>query len=187
MNNQLVFPKFVIAHKDSLHDPVRKTAKTMEQAWDKFTCQHFKDLKPNRNDYTVTLVNGELMSGIPQNEEWRDILGYEGYYRISSTGLICSVGRWTESTEGIARWWPAQMMKLRLSNHGAQVVSLTKDRVKSWPIIARIVLQTFVGDPPSVEHLALHWNGDVTDNNVDNLFWGTHQDLVVLRTMQAES
>lgn len=31
---------------------------------------------------------------VPENEEWRDVVGYEGLYKISSVGRIKSLPRW---------------------------------------------------------------------------------------------
>jgi hypothetical protein len=41
-----------------------------------------------------------------------------------------------------------------------------------------MVCAAFYGPKPSPDHKALHRNGVSTDNRVENLYWGTAQDLV---------
>jgi hypothetical protein len=42
--------------------------------------------------------------------------------------------------------------------------------------VSRLVLQCFVGDPPTSEHVACHLNGVTDDDRLENLKWGMPVD-----------
>jgi hypothetical protein len=51
-------------------------------------------------------------------------------------------------------------------------VALTRKGVPSYPYISRLVLTAFVGPAPQ-DHDAAHWDGNPTNNRLDNLRWAT--------------
>jgi hypothetical protein len=44
--------------------------------------------------------------------------------------------------------------------------------------VHRLVLLAFVGEPPSPKHDGYHVDGDVSNNRLENLRWGTHADCM---------
>ena len=105
------------------------------------------------------------------NEEWRPIPGYEGAYEVSSFGRVRSLDRVTDR----GRRWKGRMMTPAALRNGYLVVTLWRDGAQRTPLVHRLVLTAFVGDPLE-GHEALHRNGVRDDNRLDNLAWGTHSD-----------
>ena len=102
-------------------------------------------------------------------EEWRDVFGYEGFYMISSLGIVRSVARIdsrNHTRKGIT-------LNPRSNNAGYLTVVLHKDGVKKSSFIHRLLMAAFVG--PSnlcVDHI----NGNKEDNMLDNLEYVTHRE-----------
>ena len=108
--------------------------------------------------------------------EWRDIVGFGGQYRISINGVVISSRR-----RGLVPgWWAVvAIRKSRLSNPFNRV-SLTVDgpgpRQRSY-MLARLLLEAFVGPAPSPTSLAAHRNGKSDDDRLDNLMWAESADV----------
>lgn len=47
---------------------------------------------------------------------------------------------------------------------------------KKQLLLHRARLQVFKGDSPNDKRIVRHLNGDASDNTIDNLAWGTHQE-----------
>ena len=90
-------------------------------------------------------------------EEWKDVIGYEGIYRISNQGKVMSL--WYGKT---------RIMKLNGNSRGYIVIVLSKNKRTQSFLVARLVAQHFLPDwDKSLE--VDHINGVKTQNQVDNL------------------
>jgi len=96
-------------------------------------------------------------------EEWRDVVGYEGIYEVSSLGRVRSVADSRRSKAG-------HILKSG-SSHGYARVYLYKDRGYKQLRVHRLVLLAFVGEPSDSRNEGNHRNGDKTDNRLSNLEW----------------
>lgn len=96
------------------------------------------------------------------NEEWRDVVGYEGKYQVSNLGRVRNfknfnvIDGWTTRSGYIS---------VHLSNQG-------KPRKKS---VHRLVAMAFISNPLSKPHID-HINCNRQDNRVENLRWCTHKE-----------
>lgn len=99
-------------------------------------------------------------------EEWKDVVGYDGYYKISSHGRVMRV----KSPKGK----PIEReLKQSISKTGYPVVSLSlMSKVKVW-CVHRLMGLTFFGEPPSNRHVVAHIDGDRKNNTLTNLRWAT--------------
>ncbi|SIS99862.1 NUMOD4 domain-containing protein [Achromobacter sp. MFA1 R4] len=103
------------------------------------------------------------------DEEWRDVLGYEGHYIISNFGRIVSVRRVVKGKK--RRTVGGQVMKPRLNN-GYALVTLSLDKKMKNASVHRMVAMAFCdGARPWL--VVNHKNGNRSDNRADNLEWVT--------------
>jgi hypothetical protein len=72
-------------------------------------------------------------------------------------------------TEG--RTWKEKFLRV---NHRS--VSMMKDGQYFDMTLARLILITFVGDPPSSNSLGRHLDDDISNNVISNLAWGSKSD-----------
>lgn len=110
-------------------------------------------------------------------EIWKDVVGYEGYYEVSSLGRVRSVDRYVNT--GIRyndiKLHRGRMLKLNLKRMGYLTADLCKgNRVKTL-FVHRLVASAFI---PSVEgkNYVNHKNLNKLDNRVENLEWVTPKE-----------
>lgn len=109
------------------------------------------------------------------NEEWRDVIGYEGLYQVSSMGRIRSVDRTIIDRNGISRRLKGKVLRPELGNCGYLIIKLTKDGVKTSLVLHRLVAKAFLPDADwslQVDHI----NGIRHDNRIENLRFVTPQE-----------
>lgn len=107
-------------------------------------------------------------------EQWRPVAGYEGLYEVSNQGRVRSLDRLCKSDKRSDQWMKGKILCPKINPHRQNrcTVALTRKGVPSYPYISRLVLTAFVGPAPR-DHDAAHWDGDPTNNCLDNLRWAT--------------
>ena len=110
-------------------------------------------------------------------EEWRDIDGYEGLYKISSFGRVLSVPR-PLSRGGIR--------KFSICNSGYYTVSLCKDGISKTIMVHRLVANAFIPNPLGPKEVN-HKDERKTNNNVSNLEWCSREYNESYGTKRARS
>jgi protein gp37 len=103
-------------------------------------------------------------------EEWRAVVGFEGAYEVSSLGRV---RRADECRKGRRRLDRTLAMRLV---RGYSAVCLSAGGVVTQKRVNRLVLEAFVGLPPSTSAEARHRNGEPADNRLSNLSWGSKAD-----------
>ena len=95
-------------------------------------------------------------------EEWRDVVGYEGLYQVSNLGRVKSLFRYKKILKGVK------------TNTGYLRIALCKNGKMKLVSIHRLVANAFVYNPnnyPCVNH-----KDEIRINNrADNLEWCTHK------------
>ena len=104
-------------------------------------------------------------------EEWRSVVGYEGYYEVSNSGGVRSVGR--KHWNGHA-WWYRNgiMLKPQMNDKGYYIVSLSRNSIVCPTRVHRLVAKVFIEnkcDKPFINHK----DGNKVNNHLDNLEWCT--------------
>ena len=99
--------------------------------------------------------------------EWRQVVGYEGVYEVSSSGLV-------RRTAGSPRCPNGRLRKLVPRNGYMQIVLSARNAVSlQW--VHRLVAFAFLG-PPKPGQMVNHIDGNGSNNNVSNLEWATMRE-----------
>lgn len=111
------------------------------------------------------------------SEIWKDVVGWEGLYRVSSHGRVRSLPRMARGRGGCLVERGGIIRKTPVSNKlGHRNVAL-HDGGKIQTILVHILVCTaFHGPKPSPKHEVAHWDGDGGNNRKDNLRWATKKE-----------
>lgn len=125
------------------------------------------------------MTNQEFLESITlEGEEWRDVIGWEGIYAISSFGRVASFQRMVVgSRRNCLRLNKARILSPRKSttyNGGYYTVDLKKDGNIRKEYIHRLVALHFIPIADSSLKEVDHIDCDTLNNNVTNLRWVTH-------------
>lgn len=118
---------------------------------------------------------GQLATKIMQNEIWKEISGYEGYFEVSNLGNFRSKDRVIKYKSNGTRLYPGKLLKTETIVEGYQRIVLMKEAIKKRYMCHRLVAQEFVPNPgnkPYVNHI----NGNKADNRAENLEWVTQSE-----------
>lgn len=103
-------------------------------------------------------------------EEWRHVPNTPWFYEVSSLGRVRSVAHTTVAKNGVSRNLPTRYLKLHKNPRGGHL-----DVGVYVRSVHRAVAAAFIGPcPPGME--VRHKDGNVENNCVDNLEYGTRAD-----------
>lgn len=108
------------------------------------------------------------------NEEWRDVVGYEGLYQVSSIGRVKSLFRYRDCGPKGLQPMPERMLKQSRDKGQSKYlhVSLSKGgNVKTWSVHT-LVAFAFIPNPNGLP-MVNHKDTNKVNNCADNLEWTT--------------
>lgn len=109
-------------------------------------------------------------------EQWKDVVGYSGYYEVSNLGRVCSVDRVARCGRTGYRKLKGRVLQSNPNNQdGHLAVNLSKEGIRRTIYVHRLVLAAWIGPCPTGQECRHGPNG-VTDNSVSNLSYGTSSE-----------
>ena len=108
------------------------------------------------------------------HEEWRDVVGYEGYYQVSNLGRIRSLDRAVRHAYRGTQSIKGHILTPCRGNGPYYSVMLSKDGKAKSLRVHRLVATAFVPNPDRL-NCVNHKDGDKLNNSASNLEWCTHR------------
>jgi len=117
------------------------------------------------------------------NDDWRPVVGFDGLYRVSNSGVIFSVSRVVVGKK--KQTVSGRAIRQQDNGNGYKTVRLWRDGKEYNRYVHRLVLESFAG--PSCGLDCCHNDGDRNNNELSNLRWDTrsnnHMDKLSHGTM----
>jgi hypothetical protein len=117
-----------------------------------------------------------------EQEIWKPIKGYEGYYEVSNMGRIKSLSKsWVTGERWGVRTKEESFLKFGLAKRqktNYYRVVLCVDKAKLNKSVHRIVAEHFCDNPNNL-NVVNHLNSNPLDNRADNLEWTTAKGNVL--------
>ena len=108
-------------------------------------------------------------------ERWKDVVGYEGRYRVSSHGRVESLSRVSKERRWGSRVIHGKILSTFDRGNGYQCVRLCRDGDAETVGVHQIVCEAFHGPRPD-GHCVAHSDGTRDNNTYTNLRWATYSE-----------
>jgi HNH endonuclease/NUMOD4 motif len=115
------------------------------------------------------------------HEEWRPVAGYEDRYEVSSWGRVRSWAPWGGRIPNEPRY-----IALRLHRDGYIKVGLSRAGKVTWFQVHRLVAVAWHGAPECDDLEVRHKDGSRTNNQAENLCWGTAKENAADRRLHGK-
>lgn len=124
-----------------------------------------------------------------EGEIWKDVVGYEGLYKVSNMGRVYAMPKkWNVGLNGVTHEHDGKMLNQYSHKYGYKTLTLRKDKKAKGYSVHVLVAQAFLEHTPCGFKLVVdHVNNDPTDNRVENLQIVTHRFNVYKTKEQCSS
>lgn len=102
------------------------------------------------------------------SEQWKPVVGFEGWYEVSDHGNVRSVPR--VNAQG-KRYKGRLLSPATVPRTGIRQVVLFRDGERTSSTVHKLVMNAFVGPAPEGQEI-VHIDGNASNNRRDNLKWG---------------
>lgn len=111
-----------------------------------------------------------------QTEIWKDVVGFEGLYKVSNLGRILRLPKNTSRVRYGDIFYDSKILSNNtLDKDGYVKTALRKEKKRYYLRVHRIVAEAFLDNPNNLP-VVNHKNGIKNDNRVTNLEWCTIQE-----------
>ena len=110
-----------------------------------------------------------------EKEIWKDVVDYEGYYKVSTLGRVKSLERRVKCSNYYDKIVYGGILKIFKNHRGYICVALSRDSKMENFLVHRLVLMAFIPNPSNKLQVN-HKNSIKTDNMVENLEWCTQSE-----------
>lgn len=107
------------------------------------------------------------------SENWRPVVGQEGFYEVSDLGRVRSIDRVFVRADGQRQGRRGRLLSPTPTGRGYPSVQL---RHGSRRPVHALVCEAFHGSPPTPRHEVAHFDGDKLNNTPANLRWATQRE-----------
>ena len=106
-------------------------------------------------------------------ESWLPVVGWEGYYEVSTEGRVRSQARTVQASNRVVNY-KAKELRQNPDTSGYCQVTLCNHTKRRTVGVHILVLEAFVGPRPEGDIQARHYpDRDTTNNTLANLSWAT--------------
>ena len=113
-----------------------------------------------------------------EQEIWKDIKGYEGFYQVSNFGRIRSVDRIVITQDGRNVFYKSKIISETIDRDKYITVKLSKYGTYKSIKLHRLIAQTFMPIDNYKDLEVNHIDFNRTNNKIENLEWVTHSENV---------
>lgn len=111
-----------------------------------------------------------------EEEEWRDVVGYEDLYAVSNMGVVKSKDRRVFNKLGFDYTRKGRLNKQTISN-GYYVSRLRSEGISLSVKTHRIIAMAFIPNPENKPYVN-HIDGNKLNNSISNLEWCTASENI---------
>lgn len=111
------------------------------------------------------------------NEEWSNVVGWEGLYQVSNLGRVKSLSKRIVYKDGRVYIHPSRIMKNQKISTGYRSVMFYGASGKKQYYVHRLVAETFIPNPNNLGDVN-HKDGCKTNNILSNLEWCSRSDNI---------
>ena len=128
------------------------------------------DYSLNKNADPIQYTNEE---GLLCLEQWEDLIGYVGYYKISDLGRVLSLDRKIICTNGRKMVYKGKILQNHIGKRGYYVTDVKVDLVRKTFTIHRLIAINFIPNPLNKKQVN-HKDSNPLNNSINNLEWVTN-------------
>lgn len=110
--------------------------------------------------------------------QWKDIVGFEGYYQVSTNGNVKSLNRVIEHSNGYSRLIKGKEIKPFINGSGYLQIKLSKNGESFFPYVHKLVATAFIDNTNNYTEVN-HIDHNKLNCNIANLEWCTRSENMI--------